>query len=69
MSCFASYAIRLLYAPLRYGFEVKRLSGELLTNIKIPEGSTGSGQKIVQVPKIVPDDGPPPLVSMEELPW
>ena len=64
-----SFVVRLLYAPLHNGLEVKRLSAELLLNIKIREGSTGSGQKVVQVPMISSGNGPPPLIAMEELPW
>ena len=63
------YLCRVLHRPMAEGIDVKRLCRQLLANLKISNGLTGSGQQEIHVPKIEPGDEPPPLLSLDELPW
>ena len=59
----------ILYRPLADGLEVKRLCKQLLAKLEVQTELTGSGQRTIQIPKIEPGDEPPPLLSLDELPW
>ena len=63
------FLLRILYRPMPEGIEVKRLCKEVLTKLKVNSELTGSGQQIIEVPKLETGDEPPPLLLTDELPW